>query len=307
MNVFNTLSPDARGMLAITVASSIFVFSDAVAKYVGQSWPVAQFLTVRGIFAISFAFIIVLAKGQGAHLRDLARPMVLLRSGLEAFIAITFISALRMMPLADLTAVLMITPLFITIIAIFMFGERVRWRRWSAIAAGFFGVLLVIQPGGAESAAPSYMTGALLGLACVAGVAVRDIATRTLGDDIPSVVVALGTAMGSFVGGLLLCLVTPWEPFAATPFLLSMLAAVLLTAGNLLLIIGCRGVDLSLVAPFRYSGVIWAIIIGFVVFGDMPDVVALLGMGIIVASGIYTLHRERVRRKESEARLREPA
>lgn len=307
MNVFDTMSPNARGMLAITIASSIFVFSDALAKYVGQSWPVAQFLTVRGVFAISFAFAIVLARGQGAHLHDLARPMVLLRSALEAFIAITFISALGMMPLADLTAVLMITPLFITIIAIFMFGERVRWRRWSAIAAGFLGVLLVIQPGGAESAAPSYMTGALLGLACVAGVAVRDIATRKLGDDIPSVVVALGTAMGSFAGGVLLCLVTPWKPFATTPFLLSVMAAVLLTAGNLLLIIGCRGVDLSLVAPFRYSGVIWAIVIGYLVFGDMPDAISLLGMAVIVASGIYTLHRERVRKKEAEARLKAQA
>ncbi|MCA0424430.1 MAG: DMT family transporter [Proteobacteria bacterium] len=301
--MFDTLSPNARGMLAITIASSIFVFSDAMAKYVGQSWPVAQFLTVRGVFAVSFALMIVFAKGQGSHLKDLLSPLVLLRSALESLTAITFISALGMMPLADLTAVLMVTPLFITIIAIFLFGERVGWRRWSAIAAGFFGVLLVIQPGSSESAQPAYMTGALLGLACVACVAARDIATRKLGDHIPSVVVALGTALGSLAGGLVLNLVTPWKPFAATPFAFSALAAVLLTAGNLLLIIGCRGVDLSLVAPFRYSGVIWAIIIGFLVFGDLPDAVALLGMAIIVASGVYTLHRERVRKKEAEARL----
>lgn len=295
------MTPNTRGMLAITAASSIFVFSDALAKVVGQSWPVAQFLAIRGLFAIGLGLAMVIATGEGRRIVHLRNPLIILRSIVEATIAFSFISALGMMPLADLTAVLMVSPLCITIISIFAFGEVVRWRRWSAIAAGFFGMLLVVQPGGAASAAPNYLMGALLGMVAVLGVAVRDVVTRKLGDHIPSVVVTLATAIGSFSAGAVMSTFTPWQAFAVGPFVLTMLAAVLLTAGNLLLIIGCRGVDLSVVAPYRYSGVIWAIGVGYLVFGDIPNALSILGMVIIVASGVYTLHRERIRRRESAA------
>lgn len=298
--VFQNLTPNGRGMLAITGASSIFVFSDALAKLSSKYWSVAQFLTIRGIFAILLAAFVVFARGEGGKIGLVRRPLVVVRSCLEAVIAVSFISALSMMPLADLTAILMLSPLVITAIATLVFGELVGWRRWSAIFAGFIGMVLVVQPGGAASSAPNYLFAASLGLFAVVAVALRDIVTRRLGDDIPSVVVTLGTAVGSFSSGVLLSTVEPWHPFSWQPLALCVLTALLLTMGNFLLIVGCRGVDLSVVAPYRYSGVLWAILVGYLAFGDVPNALSITGMGIIVASGIYTMHRERVRRRQAQ-------
>lgn len=289
-------------MLAITGASSIFVFSDALAKYTSSYWPVAQFLTVRGLFAVALAALVVVLRGEGGKFGQILRPIIGARSFLEATIAISFISALSIMPLADLTSLLMASPLVITAIATLVFGEVVGWRRWTAIIAGFIGMLLVVQPGGAASAAPNYLFAATLGVIAVIGVALRDILTRRLGDDIPSVVVTFGTALGSCSAGLILSVITPWKPFDWAPLLLCMVTAVLLTAGNFLLIVGCRGVDLSAVAPYRYSAVIWAILVGYLAFGDVPNTLSIIGMGIIVSSGIYAMHRERVRAQQAKVR-----
>ena len=295
--MFKNLSPNGRGMLAITGASVTFVFSDALAKLSSLSWPVAQFMVVRGLFAIVIAAFIVVVSGERTRIGAIARPLVLVRSVLEALVGLSFLTALSMMPLADLTALLMLSPLVITIFAMLVFGEVVRWRRWAAILTGFTGMVL---PGGAASAAPNYMLAVSLGLLAVVGVAARDIVTRRLGDDIPSVVVMLATAIGSCTAGVLMSMITPWKPFAWTPFLLCAGTSLLLTFGNFLMILSCRGVDLSVVAPYRYSAVIWSIALGALVFGDMPNALAIFGMVLIVASGIYTLHRERVRRRESE-------
>ena len=300
--MFKNLSPNGRGMLAITGASIIFVFSDALAKIATRSWPVAQYLTVRGVFAIAIAAALVVANGEVRNIGKIRHPLIIARSMLEAIVALCFITALSMMPLADLTSLLMLSPLVITVLAVLMFSEVVGWRRWSAIFAGFIGMVLVVQPGGAASAAPNYMFAVSLGLLSVLGVAARDIVTRRLNSDVPNVVVMLATSVGSCSAGLILSPIVPWQAFEWQPFLIAAGTSIMLTMGNFCMIIGCRGVDLSVVAPYRYSAVIWSISLGALVFGDLPNMLSIIGMCIIVASGIYTLHRERVRQREAHAR-----
>lgn len=298
LTVFSSLSPNLRGMLAMTFASITFVFSDTLSKIATQSWSVAQVLTVRGVFAILIAFSVVVTAGEGRKLRHAAEPLVLMRSAIECFVAMTFISALALMPLADLTSILMLSPLAITALATLFFGEEVGWRRWSAILVGFLGLLLVVQPGQAHSAAPHYAFAAMLGLVCVIGVAMRDIVTKRLSPGIPSVVVMFGTAFGSCLAGILLSAVEPWFAFDWKPLLACMAAAAIVTLGNFFVIFACRGVELSAVAPYRYSAVLWSILMGYFVFGDRPNWLSVAGMGTIVASGLYLMHRERLRAQE---------
>ena len=285
-------------MLAMTLASITFVFSDTLTKLATQSWSVAQVLTVRGVFAILIAFSVVVFAGEGRKLRQAVQPLVLARSAVECFVAMTFISALALMPLADLTSILMLSPLAITALATLFFGEKVGWRRWSAIVVGFVGLLLVVQPGQAHTAAPNYIFAAMLGLICVLGVAVRDIVTKRLNPGIPSVVVMFGTAFGSCLAGVLLSFVEPWFAFDWRALLACLAAALIVTTGNFFVIFACRGVELSAVAPYRYSAVLWSIVMGYLVFGDTPGWLSVAGMAIIVASGLYLMHRERIRQQE---------
>ena len=289
------LSPNIRGMVALTASSCIFTFSDTLMKLATGTWPVSQSLAFRGVAAIVISLIAVHLSGQAAGLRALGNPLVLLRSFFEATVALMFILALSQMPIADLTAILMLSPAVITAGAALFYGEAVGWRRWSAIAAGFIGMLMVIQPGGTPRP-DTYNFAALLGLGSVIGVAARDLTTLRLKANVPSVVVMFATAVGGCLAGVVLAPAEAWQPFAVYPALALVVAAGLVTGANFLLIISSRGVDLSAVAPFRYSAVIFAIIVGIVVFGDTPDPLAFAGMGVIVASGIYLMHRERVRR-----------
>jgi len=298
--VLSSLSPNGRGMLAMMAASIIFTFSDVLAKLAAQDWPIAQILVVRGLFAISLSLLVAIRSGDGRKLALLGRPSLVARSGIEALTALAFLSALPMMPIADLTAILMASPLVITALASLLLGETVGWRRWSAIVVGFAGVLLVVQPSGTQAGFPLYHWGALLGVAAVFCVAFRDITTRRIGADVPSTVVTVGGSIGSCLGGVVLSVQTPWAGFALQPFIACVAAAGIVTLGNYLIITACRGVDLSVVAPYRYFAMLWAIGLGALIFGELPNMLSLVGMALIVATGIYTMHREQVRRRQAQ-------
>lgn len=296
--MFNHLPPNVRGMLQLTASSCIFTLSDTLMKLSTAYWPVSQSMSFRGVVAVLLSLGLVVGPGKLSDLRGLGNPLVLLRTVSEGLLALSFILALSLMPIADLTSILMLSPLVITAIVALFFGERVGWRRWSAIFVGFLGMLLVIQPGG-MARPESYQFAVLLGLGAVAGVAARDLLTRKLEASVPSNVVMLASAIGGGVAGLLLAPIETWRPWAMTPAIALCGAAILVTAANYLLILACRGVDLSVVAPFRYSAVIFAIVMGALVFGEIPNPLAFAGMAVIVASGIYLMHRERVRRRRS--------
>jgi len=276
------------------LAMLFFIANDSLLKLAAATLPPGQIMAVRGLFATGIALSIVAATGEIRRLRKLASPFAFLRASLEAVVAFLFISSLSHLPLAILTAIVQSTPLIMTL-AMVTFGlERVRWRRWSAIVVGFIGVLVIVRPG--PQGLNIY---ALVAVGVALLVAGRDLATRFVPADVPSAVVALASTASVGLAGVLAGFGEAWPPLAERELAYVLGAAVLVTLGNLANIVAFRDTDVSVVSPFRYSVILWAILSGFVVFGELPDPTAFLGIALIVASGVYTIHREQLRQREA--------
>ncbi|GGK37202.1 DMT family transporter [Salinarimonas ramus] len=285
-----------RGILAMLVGMGLFVVSDATMKLASAHFPTGQMLAVRGAFASALVLVLVVAMGEAHRLRALAQPFVAGRALIESVIAFMFISALATAPLADLTAILQAAPIIVTLLLVVLGLERVGWRRWAAILVGFAGVLLIVRPG-----PEGFDTSALLALAAAILVAGRDLVTRLIHADVPSIVVVLGTtAMVAIVGPAIgLALGEEWRPVLRAETLILVGAACLYVLANIAIVTAFRKADVSVVAPFRYASVAAALVVGFLVFGEFPDAVALSGFALVVGAGIYSWHRERIRRDEA--------
>jgi drug/metabolite transporter (DMT)-like permease len=283
-----------RGILAMLMAMSFFIVNDTLLKLASATLPPGQIMAVRGVFATAMALCIVAAMGQLGGIRKLASPFAVLRACLEAVVAFLFISSLSHLPIAIITAIVQSTPLIMTAAMVVLGMERVRWRRWSAIATGFVGVLVIVRPG--PEGLNVYALVALVTAVLVAG---RDLATRFVPSDVPSTVVALASTAAVGLAGVLAGIGETWPPLGGREMAYILGAGVLVTLGNLANIMAFRGTDVSVVSPFRYSVILWAIVLGIMVFGELPDPTAFLGIALIVGSGVYTIHRERVRQREA--------
>lgn len=282
-----------RGILMMLLAMAFFVGNDALVKLARVQWEAGQVLVVRGVFALLLLAAWLAISGFYRQIGMMFGPYVLLRGGLEALIAILFISALGAMHLADITAILMLAPLIITALSMVLFGEQVGWRRWLAVLVGFCGMLLVIRPGGHTIP----LGAAFMALLSVIGVGFRDALTRRIPAQVPSIVATLTSSVGTFLGGLALVgFGQAWRPFE-WPIAAGLFgAAIIVLIANFAVIEAHRESELSVVSPFRFTVIGWAMLLGIVVFGEWPMPIALLGIALIAASGLYTLHRERVRR-----------
>lgn len=285
-----------RGILFMLVAMAGFITSDTLLKLARKELAAGQILLMRGGIALLILLGIMIMLRNASAIRHIHTPRLLLRGGLEGMIAILFVSAIGGMALADITAVLLVTPLIITLFAVLFLGEKVGWRRWSAIALGFVGVLLVLQPGG--NAVPFWAGAMAIGSAVL--VPVRDILTRQIPAHISSLSITITTTLGTTVAGLAHMLATSgWLAPSGFAMLSIAAAAVFVLIGNYAVIEAHREADLSVVSPFRFSTIVMALGLGILVFGEWPTVMGLIGAGLIVGSGIYSAHRERVRRREA--------
>lgn len=286
-----------RGVLAMSAGMASFVTNDALVKYVSQSLPGPQLIFIRGLFAVALVLAIAHAMRATGNLRVLLERRVLLRAGFDAFATMTYLTSLFHLPLANATAINMATPLFITLFAIVGFAEKVGPRRWAALATGFAGVLLVVQP-----TAAGFNAYALL---CLGGTllhAGRDLTTRTLDPRIPSIVVTLSTAIAvTLLAGLWTLAGGEWQPVGMRQAAQLAAASVFLSGGYFFLTVAMRSGEMSLVAPFRYSGLLFALVLGFAVWGDVPNVVAWGGIALLVGAGVVVLHGERRGRPALEA------
>lgn len=283
-----------RGIVAMMLAMGLFVINDTLVKLARAHWETGQIMAVRGLFGMVIMAIWLRQAGTLGKLGMVLRPALVGRGILEAAIAAAFITALGFMPLAEITAILMLAPLLITALSMIFFGEKVGWRRWSAVVVGFLGMLLVVRPG--EGTFPLFAL--ILAFASVLGVAARDITTRRLPLDVPTTLIALMSIIGTTLAGILLSLSGEgWRPITPQLILIISAAALFVALGNYAIVAACRDAELSVVSPFRYVVIIWAVLLGILVFGDWPSPLALSGIALIGASGLYTLHRERVRQK----------
>jgi len=282
-------SRNLKGMLAMCVAMAMFVANDALVKLATVHAGTHQILLVRGIFASALVIIAVFWTGVWRQWRQMSDRLLLLRCALEVFVAYTFIMALGVLAIADLTAILLLSPLIITAISALALKETVRWRRWAAVIIGFMGMLLVVKPG-----ASGFQLAALLGVASTIGVACRDLVTRRLAGNLPTLLVATAGVLSLTAFGGLLSFGLPWQPLDRYVILLLAGAALTVLLGNVAIIMAFRDVDVSAVSPFRYTVIVWAVLAGIVIFGDVPEPAAWLGILLIVGSGLYTLYRETV-------------
>lgn len=274
----------------MVISMAAFTVNDAIAKFVSDSMNMAQVMLVRGVFASMLVGVIAWQSGALIQLRHALNSMVMLRVAGDAAGTLTFLLALQHLPLANVSAILQALPLAVAMGAALFLGEGVGWRRWLAISVGFIGVLIVVRPG-----VEGFSVHSLLVLACVLFCAVRDLATRRIPEAIPSLLVSAVTSIAiTILGAALLPAMGGWTPMQPSMVLYLALAAVLVLIGYQFIIMAMRVGDISFIAPFRYTALLWAIALSIMIFGDFPDSAMIMGSAIIVASGLYTLYRERV-------------
>ena len=295
-------SGNARGALYMVIAMAAFTCNDALVKSVTHAMNTGQILFVRGLMTSVLVLVIARSLGALGSWRIVLQPAMALRLSAEIVASLAYVSALGAMPLANTSAILQSLPLAVTLGAALFLGEEVGWRRWLAIAAGFAGVLIIIRPG-----PEGFSMAAIYVVASVVGAAARDLSTRRIRSDVPSIFISAVTAIAITLTGA--ALVVPMG--GGKPMSLDVLAQLAAASGLLLVgyqtIVGAmRFGEISFIAPFRYTSLIWAIAIGFLFFGDLPDFWMTVGIVIIVASGLYTFYRENRRRAEIVAQGSKP-
>lgn len=282
------MSPNTIGALLMIASMACFTFNDTMLKATDGAIPLFQLLFLRG--AITSVLILALSGRLGRITWQLPRrdwQVIGLRSVAEVAAAYFFLSALFSMPLANVTAILQVVPLSVTLASALVLREAVGWRRLSAIAVGFCGVLLIVKPG-----AEGFNIWSIYVLIAVLCVTVRDLSTRALSPAVPSMTVTLITALSVMAAAGLASLSTPWAPVTLDLALLVGGSAVFVMGGYFFSIQVMRAGDVSFIAPFRYTGLLWALLLGWLVFGDWPGPLTLIGATIVVATGIFTLYRE---------------
>jgi drug/metabolite transporter (DMT)-like permease len=298
----NQSAANRRGMLALTFGMAAYTVNDAFVKLVARALPFGEVLFLRGVLSVTILLTILAATGGLRHLTSSATPMVLLRSLFDALATVFFIAALVNMKIADLSAVVMTTPLVLTALAALMLGDRVGWRRWVAIGVGLAGTLFIVKPG-----AGAFDWWALAGLTAAFFGATRDLATRRLDIGVSSLAVGLYGTLAVTLSGAAIGLTESWAFPNREQWTFIAIAAVFLGLGTYLVVHAFRGVEISAVAPFRYTLLIWMGIAGYVAFDEVPDRWALVGAALIVLSGLYAMRREAIRRRDLAALADPPA
>jgi drug/metabolite transporter (DMT)-like permease len=289
-------------MIALTFGMAAYTVNDAFVKLVARELPFGEVLFLRGAMSILIFVAILGTTGGLRHLVPAAKPVVLWRALFDALGTVFFIAALVRMNIADLSAVVMTSPLILTALAAIMLGDHIGWRRWAAIGVGLAGTLFIVKPGSG-----TFDIWALAGLAAAFFSAGRDLTTRRIDPTIPSIIVGLyGTVMVT-LSGAAIGVTESWALPNREQWTLLAIASAFLGLGTYLVVHAFRGVEIAAVAPFRYTLLIWMGIAGYVAFGEVPDRWAFVGAALIALSGLYALHREAVRRRELAAPAIPPA
>lgn len=281
-------SDNTRGIVFMAVAMATFTVNDSFMKAVTQVLPLSQAVVIRG--SMTLVALLVLARIMG--IKTLAIPasdrrLLGWRTAAELGATVTFLLALRQMPLANLSAILQSLPLAVTLGAAVALKEPVGWRRMTAIAIGFSGVMLIVRPG-----TDGFNIWSVLALISVAFVVVRDLTTRQFSHGLPSVTIAIYTSIAVTTMGLLGIAIEDWVMVEPVVFAMLAGASSMLIMGYLFIVMAMRVGDVAIVAPFRYSALIWAILLGWFVFDEFPRALTFVGAGVVVATGLYTYLRE---------------
>ena len=273
----------------MTLGMAGYVLNDTSIKLAAEDVPLFQAVFIRGCIVTAILGTATAARGELPLLVSrLNRPMVI-RFAMETIGTVFFLLALTNLPLAGITAVLQIVPIAVTFAAARLLREPVSIHRVGAVVFGFLGVLIILRPW-SEEFSPWF----LAGLVAVVLVVIRELATKDIPTDVPSLVIALGTAISITTMGGLVSLFQGWGPVDTREVSILGLAGLFLTIGYMASIITVRTGDLSFSAPFRYTVMIFAILLQIIVFNEVPDAATFVGSVVVVGAGLYAFARERM-------------
>ncbi|MEL6639875.1 MAG: DMT family transporter [Pseudomonadota bacterium] len=285
--------------MLMTLAMLGFALEDMLIKQMSAGMPVGQAIVLMSLGGVLIFGAIALSKGEQILHRDLLQPAMIIRNLAEVVGIVGFVSAIVLTPLSTASAILQATPLVVTLGAALIFGEPVGWRRWTAILVGLFGVLLIIRPG-MEGFEPRSLF-AVLG---VLGLAARDLATQRVTQSVSTLVISFYAFGTSIIGGFALLALgvsgSTWVVPGSTDMWRLILAMFIGFGAYYAIVSSTRIGEISIIAPFRYTRLVFALILGVLAFDERPDALTLTGAVIIVTSGVYTLWREARLRRASK-------
>lgn len=288
-----TSTSNLRGIAFMVIATGVFSTNDVLMKLATTGLPPYQVLFIRGVMASIIMFPLIVVTGNFKHLHYVVDKWVLLRNSFEFMAVLCFIVALANMPIADLSAIGQISPMLLLLGVALIYREKIGVQRMFLITLGFAGALLVAQPG-LKGFSP-YM---LLGFICALGTAARDIAGRKVSVNIPAPVVAYATLLLVMVGsGIVHFTFEDWVMPTPRHVMLLAGSGLFLSLGHLFIFLSYRNGATGAVAPFYYLFSVWAVLSGFFVFGTFPNTLALVGIGLIVASGVAVVLLDERRRR----------
>jgi drug/metabolite transporter (DMT)-like permease len=284
-----THSNNMRGAFFMMASMAGFVLNDTMIKLVSEDLELFQAVFLRGIVATLLLAILAWHKKVLFHKPAPGEfKIIACRSFAEISATFCFLTALFNMPLANATAILQSLPLSVTLAASIFLGYKVGWRRYLAIIVGFIGVIVIVRPG-----TDGFNVYSLWALAAVAFVTLRDLLSHKLNSSTPSIYVALFASVFVMILAGMASATQQWNDVSPQIGLYLAAAAGFILVGYIAGIAAMRHVEISFVSPFRYTVLIWALLLGFFVFGEVPDAITIAGSLIVVGMGIYTFYRER--------------
>ena len=275
------------------LAMAGFAFEDLFIKLLSTYFPISEVIIILGFTGTFIFFIIALLQNAPIIHKDLLNKHVIIRTICELLGAVFFVTAIALTPLSSATAILQIAPLLVTIGAVIFFKEKVGWRRWTAEFIGFIGVLLIVRPG-----FEGFMPASIFAILGSVFLAARDLATRAMQVKLPSVTIALYAFIAFGISGIL---IIPFNSPMVLPTSNQIIYFIGASAFGVIayysLVISSRIGEMSVISPFRYSRIVFAMLLAIIILDENPDGLTLIGASIVVASGLYTFVRETVLKK----------
>lgn len=288
-----------KGVIAMALAMLMFITNDTSLKLAVRELPLGEAIFLRTLLSALIMLALTARAGELAALPMAFRPRVLARSGLDSLTTFLYVAALAVMPIASSTTIYMVAPLLTTALAVPMLGEKVDWRSWCAIAIGFCGALIVTRPDPATFSAIALLPA----VAAFCGAA-RDVMTRGIGMEIPGSVVGCSSTFVLAASAALFALWEPWHVPSLQALGILVLSATAFAVGTVLLVFAFRHAPVASVSPLRYLMVFGALVSGYLVFGDLPDIWTSVGMVLVVGAGLYAItceHRRSVHARRAAA------
>ncbi|MCB1397465.1 MAG: DMT family transporter [Rhodobacter sp.] len=278
-----------RGPSLMVASMAAFALEDALIKGLAAHVPTGQIALFLGAGGTLVFWLVTRARGEPLFVAAALRGAVLVRNLAEVVAAMCMILSMALVPLSVVSAILQAMPLAVTLGAALFLGEPVGWRRWGAILVGFAGVLMILRPGSA-----GFDQMALLPLAAVVGLTVRDIATKKVHDGVSSLQLSGWGFVAVLPSGILLFALRGETPVMPSALEWAMLVGMVTVGilGYAMLVLATRAGDIASTTPFRYSRLVFAMLLGVLIFGERPDAWTLVGSAVVVGAGLYALMRE---------------